>query len=284
MKNIYSFVALALLSTASFGQLKKAGNQLTIQPQFQPDHSYFYELTLKKLVQENEEVTTEMEQNIPVELKLYSEGEGFNLFEWKSAPMLFFRINEAEEQPFTFSQKPITIQYRTDENYVLGEVSNYDEVIQDYATAYQELYHDEATNYNDLASKSSLYFVQMFHSFFGQEFSTKNKEQMMNLFFNPMKNTYSAAEDEISYQESEEGATFLFKQKFNTDMEDNSAKMMNHKTVDSFRSKQTGADYSLKSWGNQSYNQKGLVNQIERVTEVKRNGKIIQFVYTLSKK
>lgn len=283
MKNIYSLVAFALLSTTGFAQLKKAGNNITIQPQFKPDHSYYYELSLKKMVQENDDVKIEIDQTIPVELKLYSEGEGFNLFEWKSTPMLFFKNNE-EGESYNFSQKPITIQYRTDENYVLGEVSNYDEVIQEYSVAYQELYQNQTTDYTDLASKSSLYFVQMFHSFFGQEFSTKNKEQMMNLFFNPMRNSFAAAEDEIAYQEIENGANFSFKQKYNTEMEDNSAKMMNHKTVDSYRSKQTGADYSLKSWGNQSYDSSGLTNEIMRVTEVKQNGKIIQFVYTLSKK
>ncbi len=284
MKKIYSFLAITLLSTSGFAQLKQAGNNLSIHPQFKADHTYTYELILKKLVQENEEVTTEVEQIIPIELKLYSEGEGFNLFEWKSAPMLFFRDKTAEEEAFVFSQKPITIQYRTDENYVLGEVSNYDEVIQDYNKAFQELYRDADTDYSDLASKSSLYFVQMFHSFFGQEFSTKNKEQMVNLFYNPMRNSFAAAEDEITYQSVENGAQFNFKQKFNMEMEDNSAKMMNHKTVDSYRSKQTGADYSLKSWGNQVYQSNGLVEQIERVTEVKQNGKIIQFIYTLSKK
>lgn len=283
MKKITTLFAFALFATTAFAQVKKAGNNVIVSPQFKTDHTYQYEMVLKKLVQEGEEVKTEIEHQIPVELTLYSVGEGFNLFEWKSSPMLFFKNNE-EGITYTFPQQPISIKYRTDENYILGEVSNYDEVVQDYATAYQQLYNDTATNFDDLASKSALYFVQMFHMFFGQEFSSKNKEQMMNLFFNPMRNAYAAAEDEITYIELDEKPGFSFTQKYSAEMDDNSAKMMNHKTVDSYRSKQTGADYSLKAWGNQTFQPDGLVDQIERVVEVKQNGKVIQFISTLSKK
>ncbi|QTV05839.1 hypothetical protein [Faecalibacter bovis] len=281
MKKLYTLLTIALFSTTALAQINKSGNMVTVQPQFKTDTPYNYQLTMKKLVQEGEEVVTEIEQHIPIKLTMYSVGEGFNLFEWESQPMLFFKNNE-EGKTYTFPTENIKINYRTDENYVLGEVSNYDEVIQDYVTAYQKMYEDETTNYEDLASKSSLYFVQMIHMFFGQEFSTKDKEQMMNLFFNPMKNTFSAAEDEIVYTENDGISGFNFTQKYSTEMEDNSVKMMNHKTVDSYRSKQTGTDYEMKAWGNQSFNPTGLVNQIERVVQVKQNGKIIQFVYTLT--
>ena len=283
MKKISTLFAIALMATTAVAQVKKTGNNIVVSPQFKTDQTYHYEMVLKKLVQEGEETKTEIEHQIPIELTLYSVGEGFNLFEWKSSPMLFFKNND-EGTTYTFPTKPIGIKYRTDENYILGEVSNYDEVVQDYAAAYQQLYNDTATNYDDLASKSALYFVQMFHMFFGQEFSAKNKEQMMNLFFNPMRNTYAAAEDEIAYLELDEKPGFSFKQKYSTEMDDNSAKMMNHKTVDSYRSKQTGADYTLKAWGNQTFLADGLVDQIERVVEVKQNGKVIQFISTLSKK
>ena len=283
MKKLYTLLTFALISTTSFAQIKKTGNSVTVLPQFKTDVAYNYELNFKKLVQDGEDTKTEIDHTIPVQLKLYSEGEGFNLFEWESEPMLFFKNNE-EGKTYTFPTNKVKINYRTDENYVLGEVSNYDEVIQDYANAYQSLYEDQTTNYEDLGSKSSLYFVQMFHMFFGQEFSSKNKEQMMNLFFNPMKNTFSAAEDEIVYNEVDGKSGFDFKQKYSTEMEDNSAKMMNHKTIDSYRSKQTGADYEMKAWGNQSFENNGLINQIERVVQVKQNGKIIQFIYTLTQK
>lgn len=281
MNKLYTLLAFTVLSTTAFAQIKKAGNTITVQPQFNTDVPYHYELTLKKLVQDGDETITEIEQHIPIKLTLYSEGEGFNLFEWESQPMLFFKNNE-EGKTYTFPTENIKINYRTDENYVLGEVSNYDEVIQDYALAYQKLYDDSTINYEDLASKSSLYFVQMFHMFFGQEFSAK--EQMMNLFFNPMKNTFSAAEDEIQYSEMDGKAGFNFQQKYSSEMEDNSVKMMNHKTIDSYRSKQTGTDYELKAWGNQTFEPNGLVNQIERVVQVKQNGKLFQFIYTLTQK
>jgi len=283
MKKISTLFAIAFMATAAFAQVKKAGNHIIVSPQFKTDQTYHYEMVLKKLVQEGEEVNTEIEHQIPVELTLYSVGEGFNLFEWKSSPMLFFKNNE-EGTTYTFPTQPISIKYRTDENYILGEVSNYDEVVQEYAAAYQQLYNDTTTNYEDLASKSALYFVQMFHLFFGQEFSAKHKEQMMNLFFNPMRNTYAAAEDEIAYLEMDDKAGFSFTQKYSAEMEDNSAKMMNHKTVDSYRSKQTGTDYALKAWGTQTFQADGLVDQIERIVEVKQNGKVIQFISTLSKK
>ena len=283
MKHLYPLLTLLLLSTLAIGQIKKSGNSITVQPQFVTDTPYHYELSFKKMVQDGEETITEIEHNIPIKLTLYSVGEGFNLFEWESQPMLFFKNNE-EGKTYTFPTENVKINYRTDENYVLGEVSNYDEVIQDYAAAYQKLYDDSSTNYEDLASKASLYYVQMFHMFFGQEFSSKDKEQMMNLFFNPMKNTFSAAEDEIQFVEIDGKPGFNFQQKYSTEMEDNSAKMMNHKTIDSYRSKQTGTDYELKAWGNQNFENSGLVNQIERVVQVKQNGKIFQFVYTLSRK
>ena len=281
MKKLYTLLAIALFSTTGLAQIKKSGNMVTVQPQFKTDTPYNYQLTMKKLVQDGEEVNVEIEQHIPIKLTLYSEGEGFNLFEWESQPMLFFKNND-EGKTYTFPTENVKINYRTDENYVLGEVSNYDEVIQDYSAAYQKIYEDETTNYEDLASKSSLYFVQMFHMFFGQEFSSKDKEQMMNLFFNPMKNTFTAAEDEIVYAEIDGKSSFNFTQKYSTEMEDNSVKMMNHKTIDSYRSKQTGSDYEMKAWGNQTFEPTGLVNQIERVVQVKQNGKIIQFVYTLT--
>lgn len=283
MKNVYPLFVLSLLACSAMGQIKKTANQISVQPQFTADTPYHYELSLKKVVQKGEETRIEIEKNIPVQLTLYSVGEGFNLFEWESQPMLFFKNNE-EGQPYTFPTENIKINYRTDENYVLGEVSNYDEVIQDYATAYQKLYDDPSINYEDLASKSALYFVQMFHMFFGQEFSSKEKEQMMNLFFNPMKNTFSAAEDEINYVETDGRSGFQFQQKYNAEMDDNSAKMMNHKTIDSYRSKQTGADYELKAWGNQMFQSNGLIDQIERVVQVKQNDQVLQFVYTLTKK
>ncbi|RLZ06610.1 hypothetical protein [Faecalibacter macacae] len=281
MKKLYTLLAIALFYTTGLAQIKKSGNMVTVQPQFKTDTPYNYQLTMKKLVQDGEEVNVEIEQHIPIKLTLYSEGEGFNLFEWESQPMLFFKNND-EGKTYTFPTENVKINYRTDENYVLGEVSNYDEVIQDYAAAYQKIYEDETTNYEDLASKSSLYFVQMFHMFFGQEFSSKDKEQMMNLFFNPMKNTFTAVEDEIVYAEIDGKSSFNFTQKYSTEMEDNSVKMMNHKTIDSYRSKQTGSDYEMKAWGNQTFEPTGLVNQIERVVQVKQNGKIIQFVYTLT--
>lgn len=281
MKKLYTLLAIALFYTTGLAQIKKSGNMVTVQPQFKTDTPYNYQLTMKKLVQDGEEVNVEIEQHIPIKLTLYSEGEGFNLFEWESQPMLFFKNND-EGKTYTFPTENVKINYRTDENYVLGEVSNYDEVIQDYAAAYQKIYEDETTNYEDLASKSSLYFVQMYHMFFGQEFSSKDKEQMMNLFFNPMKNTFTAAEDEIVYAEIDGKSSFNFTQKYSTEMEDNSVKMINHKTIDSYRSKQTGSDYEMKAWGNQTFEPTGLVNQIERVVQVKQNGKIIQFVYTLT--
>lgn len=283
MKNLYPLLAIALFSTASFGQVKKSGQTVVVKPQFNLHQTYHYEMSLKKIALDGEDSKEILAHTFPVELNLYGEGEGFYLFEWNSAPMLFFQNNE-ENTIYTFPTEPIRIKYRTDENYILGEVSNYDEVIQDYAAAYQQMYHDTETNYEDLASKSALYFIQMFHQFYGDTYNMKEKEQLTNLFFNPMKNAYSAAEDEISYMEFDEKPGFTFKQKYNTEMEDNSAKMMNHQTVDSYRSKQTGADYTLKAWGNQTFESNGLINQIERFVEVNQDGKVLQFIYKLQKK
>lgn len=283
MKKLYTLLAIALFTTHTIAQISKSGDNIMVSPKFTTDQTYHYEMVLKKIVQDGEQTNIVVENTFPVELTLYGEGEGFNLFEWKSAPMLFFKNNE-DGNNFTFPNQPISIKYRTDENYILGEVSNYDEVIQDYSTAYQQLYNDSVTNYEDLASKSALYFVQMFHMFFGQEFNSKNKEQMMNLFFNPMRNTFTAAEDEIIYTEIDKKAGFSFVQKYSTEMEDNSAKMMNHKTVDSYRSQQNGTDYSMKAWGNQTFLSDGLIDEIVRIVEVKQNGKVIQFISTLQKK
>ena len=130
MKKLYTLLAIAIFSTTAFAQVKKSGNTITVTPQFTTDTPYNYQLTMKKLVQIDDEVTTEIEHQIPIKLTLYSEGEGFNLFEWESQPMLFFKDNE-EGKTYTFPTENVKINYRTDENYVLGEVSNYDEVIQD---------------------------------------------------------------------------------------------------------------------------------------------------------
>ncbi len=281
MKKISTLFAFALFASATFAQLNKSGNDITIQPKFTPNQSYLYQLNLTKVNIEGDKQINEVDFKTPVKVTLYSEGDGFNLFEWESQPMLFFKANE-NNSSYNFPTNTIHVKYRTDENFVMGEVSNYDEVIQDYIEAYQKLYQDNETNFNDLAAKSSLYFIQMFHLFFGQEFKMNEKEKMMNLFYNPMKDTFSAAEDEISYTETDEKPTFFFVQKYNTDMEDNSAKMMNHKTIDSYRSRQTDAEYKLKSWGNQSFTSNGLINTIQRIVEVKQDGKTTQFIYTLT--
>ena len=281
MKKISTLLAIAVLSATAFAQIKKAGNDINIQPTFIPNQPYLYQLNLAKTITEGDNKTTEVNFNTPVKITLYSEGDGYNLFEWESQPMLFFKSDD-NNSSYNFPTNAVTVKYRTDENLVMGEVSNYDEVIQDYITAYQKLYQDETTNFNDLAAKSSLYFIQMFHLFFGQDFNMKEKEKMMNLFYNPMKNTFSAAEDEISYTEIDNNPNFKFVQKYNTDMDDNSVKMMNHKTIDSYRNRQTDADYKMKSWGNQSFSSNGLINTIERVVEVKQDNKTVKFIYTLT--
>lgn len=279
MSKLYSLLAVALFSTVAFGQVKKVGKDLMISPKFIEGQPYSYQLRLTQLVSDGTNTVTAVDYQTPIQLTLYSAGEGFNLFEWKSQPVLLFKANDAVSS-YTFPTNEISIKYRTDENYIMGEVSNYEEMVQEYTLAYQKLYHDETTNYDELASKSSLYFIQLFHLFFGQEFGAK--EKMMNLFFNPMKNTFSGAEDEITYAAIDGKNNFNFVQLYNTEMEDNSAKMMNHKTIGSYRSQQTGADYKLKSWGNQSFLADGLIDTIVRVVEVKQDGKTIQFIYTLS--
>jgi len=281
MKNVYTLLTFTLFSAAVFAQVNITGNTVIVSPQFEANVTYNYNFSLKKIVQNGEETNTEVEHQIPIKVTMYSQGDGFNLFEWESQPMLFFKNNE-DGITYNFPTETIKINYRTDEDYVLGEVSNYDEVLQGYTLAYQKLYEDETANYDDLASKSALYFVQMFHLFFGQEFSTKNKEQMMNLFFNPMKNTFSASEDAVTFSNMDEKTAFNFIQTYNAEMEDNSAKMMNHKTIDSYRNNQTAKDYEIKAWGSQSFNPNGLINQIERVVEVKKEDKTVQFIYNLS--
>lgn len=281
MKKTATLFTFALFASATLAQLNKSGNEITIQPEITPNQSYLYQLNLTKINFEGDKQINEVDFKTPVKITLYSEGDGFNLFEWESQPMLFFKTNE-NNASYNFSTNNVSVKYRTDENYVMGEVSNYDEVIQDYTLAYQKLYQDNETNFNDLAAKSSLYFIQMFHLFFGQEFNMNQKEKMMNLFYNPMKNTFSAAEDEITYTETDNKPNFKFVQKYNTDMEDNSAKMMNHKTVDSYRNRQADADYKMKSWGNQSFQSNGLIDKIERIVEVKQDGKITHFIYSLT--
>lgn len=277
MKLTRAIFASIFLIPFAYGQIKKEGNQLTIKPQFEVDKTYHYELTITETDLATESIL--QQQIIPVEVKLATIGEGYNLFEWKSKPMLFIP-HQDDYSGIQFPSDEVVVNYRTDENFIMGEISNYEELMQVYSSAYENAVPNYAIT-DEIVSKAPVYFVQMFNMFFGQAFEPKKKELMMNLFFHPMKGTFAPSEDEIVCDQE---GKFTMIQKYNMDMEDSSVKMINSKTVGDYRSQQTGATYKLKANGNQTYTPDGLIQSILRTVEVEQNGQKIVFQYALTKK
>lgn len=277
MKLTLSIITSIFLLPFVNGQIVNEGNELTIKPQFEIDKTYEYELKITETDLATESIL--QQQIIPVEVKLATIGEGYNLFEWKSKPMLLIPHQE-DYSGIQFPTDEVVVNYRTDENFIMGEISNYEELMQVYSSAYE----NAVPNYplsDDIVSKAPVYFVQMFNMFFGQAFEPKKKELMMNLFFHPMKGTFAPSEDEIV---CDKDGKFTLIQKYNMDMEDNSVKMINSKTIGDYRSQQTGATYKLKANGSQTYTPEGLIQSIQRTVEIEQNGQKIVFHYALTKK